>query len=75
MERTGAYVAFHKGEPVADELLGLTDVVPDDPFCARIWLHTEPGANAVSTLIQGCGACHNDVLDQNLTRAGFHIDV
>jgi hypothetical protein len=26
-------------------------------------------------LIQACGSCHNDVLDQTLTRAYFNIDL
>jgi hypothetical protein len=29
----------------------------------------------VDTLIQACGACHNDVLDQSLSRARFSIDL
>jgi mono/diheme cytochrome c family protein len=44
---------------------------------ARIGLQAEPSAAAAAadTLIQACGSCHNDVLDQTLSRARFNIDL
>jgi hypothetical protein len=54
----------------------MRDVFPDDPRVrARIGLQTEPEATPVEALIQACGACHNDVLDQSISRARFNIDV
>ena len=29
----------------------------------------------MEALIQACGSCHNDVLDQSLSRARFNIDL
>jgi mono/diheme cytochrome c family protein len=40
---------------------------------ARIGLQTEPDATPAEALIQACGSCHNDVLDQSLSRARFSI--
>jgi cytochrome c553 len=74
--RTAAYAAYRAGMLDAADLPDFADVFPDDPLQrARMGLQTEPGASAVDTLIQGCGACHNDVLDQTLTRARFNIDL
>jgi hypothetical protein len=71
---SAAYTAFREG--TREELPDLSDVFPDDPMVrARIGLQTEPDATPVETLIQACGACHNDVLDQTLTRARFNIDL
>ena len=42
---------------------------------ARIGLQTEPGADAVEAMIQACGSCHNDVLDQSISRARFNINL
>ena len=75
-ERSSAYAAYRSGELDAADLPDLADVFPDDPrLRARIGLQTEPDAEPVATLIQACGACHNDVLDQNITRARFNIDL
>jgi len=71
---TDVYQRFRSGELSADELPDLSDVYPDDPQTrAEIGLQTEPGATPAETLIQACGACHNDVLDQTLSRARFNI--
>lgn len=75
-ERSAAYAAYRAGELAAAELPDLADVFPDDPLQrARIGLQAEPDAEPVDLLIQACGACHNDVLDQSLTRARFNIDL
>jgi hypothetical protein len=73
---TEAYQRYQSGEIRADELPDLADIFPDDPQVrARIGLQTEPDATPVETLIQGCGSCHNDVLDQTISRARFNIDL
>lgn len=60
----------------AEQLPDLADVFPDDPqMRAEIGLTTEPGATPAEALIQACGACHNDVLDQSISRARFSIDL
>jgi hypothetical protein len=52
----------------------LSDIFPDDLLTrARIGLNTEPGATAPEVLVQACGNCHNDVLDQTISRAHFNI--
>jgi hypothetical protein len=71
-----AYQRYRAGAIRADELPDLADIFPDDPRVrAQIGLQTEPDASAEETLIQACGSCHNDVLDQSLSRARFNIAV
>jgi hypothetical protein len=73
---TDAYRRFRDGEIDANDLPDLADIYPDDPMLrARIGLQTEPDASPEEALIQACGSCHNDVLDQSLSRARFNIDV
>jgi cytochrome c553 len=73
---TEAYAKYRAGELRADELPDLADIFPDDPYVrAQIGLQTEPGASAPEALIQACGSCHNDVLDQSISRARFNIDL
>lgn len=73
---TDAYRRFHDGELDADDLPDLADIYPDDPMLrARMGLQTEPDASPEEVLIQACGSCHNDVLDQSLSRALFNIDL
>jgi hypothetical protein len=73
---TAAYAQYRAGQLPADELPDLADIFPDDPYVrARIGLATEPDATAAEALIQACGSCHNDVLDQSLSRARFNIDL
>jgi hypothetical protein len=62
------------GELAASELPDLADIFPDDAQVrAEIGLQTEPNASPAQTLIQACGPCHNDALDQTLSRARFNI--
>ena len=69
-----AYQRYRAGELEANELPDLADIFPDDPSIrARIGLATEPDATPSEALIQACGPCHNDVLDQTLSRARFTI--
>ncbi|HKP55848.1 MAG TPA: c-type cytochrome [Polyangiales bacterium] len=73
---SNAYQRHRAGELSDDELPDLADIFPDDPALrARIGLQTEPDASPEEALIQACGPCHNDVLDQSLSRARFNIDV
>lgn len=73
---TEAYTRYRNGEMSAHELPDFADVFPDDPeLRARIGLEVSPDASAPEALIQACGSCHNDVLDQSLSRARFNIDL
>jgi hypothetical protein len=40
---------------------------------AEIGLQVEPNATPAEALIQACCPCHNDVLDQTLSRARFNV--
>lgn len=71
---TAAYQAYRSGELSAAELPDLADIFPDDPQTrAEIGLQTEPGAPPAQMLIQACASCHNDVLDQSISRARFNV--
>jgi hypothetical protein len=71
-----AYRDYQDGTLAAADLPDLADVFPDDPQTrAEIGLETEPNATPVQALVQACGPCHNDVLDQTLSRARFSVDV
>jgi hypothetical protein len=74
--RVEAYQRYRDGELSEDELPDFGDIFSDDPYVrARLGLQTEPDASAEEALIQACGSCHNDVLDQSLSRARFNIDL
>lgn len=71
---TDAYQRFLKAELSAAELPDLGDIYPDDPQTrAEIGLQTEPDATPAQAVVQACGTCHNDVLDQSLSRARFNV--
>jgi cytochrome c553 len=73
---SGAYRSYLAGDLAASELPDLADIFPDDPLeRARRGLQTEPDASPEAALIQACGSCHNDVLDQSVSRARFNIRV
>jgi mono/diheme cytochrome c family protein len=73
-ELARAYQRYRAGEIDADALPDLADIFPDDPqLRAQIGLQTEPDAAPEDALIQACGSCHNDVLDQSISRARFSI--
>ncbi|HTU59825.1 MAG TPA: hypothetical protein VMF89_15340 [Polyangiales bacterium] len=73
---TAAYQRYRRGEITAEELPDLSDIFPDDPSeRARRGLQTEPDASPEDALIQACGTCHNDALDQSASRARFNIRV
>jgi hypothetical protein len=74
--RSDAYKRYRAGEVSQDELPDLGDVFPDDPQTrAHIGLQTEPDIGPEDALIQACGSCHNNVLDQEISRARFNIDL
>lgn len=73
-ELAKAYRSYRAGELEARELPDLSDIFSDDPYVrAKVGLSTEPDATPAEALIQACGACHNDVLDQSISRARFSI--
>jgi hypothetical protein len=73
---TDIYRRYREGEIDASQLPDLSDVYPDDPVLrAELGFLTEPSATPAQSLIQACGSCHNDVLDQRITRARFNIDL
>jgi hypothetical protein len=68
---TAAYQRYRAG---AASLPDLADIFPDDPRQrAEIGLQVDPSATPAEMLVQACGPCHNDVLDQSLSRARFSI--
>jgi mono/diheme cytochrome c family protein len=72
----GSYPTTPLASATWDELPDLADIFPDDPLTrAKIGLQNEPGATPAQALVQVCGSCHNDVLDQTISRARFNIDL
>jgi len=73
---TEAYRRYAAGELSADQLPDLGDIFPDDPHERALrGLQTEPDATPEDALIQACASCHNDVLDQSISRARFNVSV
>jgi hypothetical protein len=73
---TEAYQRYLAGTLPASELPDLADIFPDDAQRrAEIGLETTPDATPAQVLVQACGSCHNDVLDQDISRARFSIDL
>lgn len=71
---TTAYQDYRAGSIAAVDLPDLADIFPDDPHGrAQIGLQTEPDATPAEALIQACAPCHNDVLDQDISRARFNV--
>jgi mono/diheme cytochrome c family protein len=71
-----AYQAFLAGRIAKDDLLDISDVLPDDQHrLAEMGFAVEPDATKGDLLLQGCAACHNAGLDQTLTRAHFDADL
>jgi mono/diheme cytochrome c family protein len=73
---TDAYRRYSSGELDADALPDLADIFPDDAQTrAEIGLQSTPDATPAEALVQACGTCHSDVLDQTVSRARFNIAV
>ena len=69
-----AYRSYREGTLSAEALPDFADIFPDDPQeRAEMGLQNEPTASPAQLLIQACGTCHNDVLDQDISRARFNI--
>jgi mono/diheme cytochrome c family protein len=73
---TDAYRAYRRGELDRSLLPDIRDVLPDDPQrLAEMGLMTEPGLSGEDVLLQACSICHNDRLDQTLSRARFRANL
>jgi len=73
---TEAYQAYQAGSLAADDLPDLRDVFPDDPArLAAMGMATEPGLSGEDVLVEACSMCHNERLDQSLSRARFTPDL
>lgn len=73
---TEGYVNYREGRLERDELPDLRDIFPDDQErLARIGFATEPGLDGEGVLLQACSQCHNDRLNQNVSRSLFNVDV
>jgi uncharacterized membrane protein len=73
---TRAYADYRAGILAREDLPDIRDVFPDDPqLKARIGLTTEPGFSGEQVLLQACSLCHNQKLDQTISRARFDVDL
>ena len=73
---TQAYTDYREGRLAREDLPDIRDVYPDDPtLLARMGFATEPGLEGKDLLLQACAQCHNDRLDQTVSRARFNIDL
>jgi hypothetical protein len=75
-DMTAAYTDYREGRLPREELPDIRDVHPDDEaLLARMGFSTEPGMDGEQILLQACGQCHNDRLDQTVSRARFNVDL
>lgn len=75
-DMTQAYADYREGRLDRQDLPDLREVFLDDPARrAEMGLDTEPGMDGQAVLMQACGQCHNDRLDQTITRARFQVDL
>lgn len=73
---TRAYTAYRQGRLARAELPDIRDVYPDDPMLlAEMGRVTEPGLDGEGVLMQACAQCHNQRLDQTLSRSRFDVDL
>ena len=73
---TQAYTDYREGRLDRQDLPDIRDVFLDDPLRqAEIGLVTEPGLDGEGVLLQACAQCHNERLDQKLSRARFRVDL
>jgi cytochrome c556 len=71
---TAAYRNVVRNGNTFDALPDLADIFPDDAQTrAEIGLQVDPAATPAQMLVAACGTCHNDVLDQTISRAHFNI--
>jgi hypothetical protein len=73
---TEVYQAYRRGEIEQAQLPDISDVFPDDPLqLAEMGFMTEPGMSGEAVLLQACSLCHNERLDQSVSRARFRADL
>jgi len=73
---SAAYRDYRAGVLAREDLPDLRDVYPDDPaLLAELGFTTKPGLDGEGVLRQACTQCHNDRLDQRLSRAGFNVNL
>jgi hypothetical protein len=73
---SSAYQQYASGQSSAEPLPDLADIFPDDPrLRSEIGLQTVPGATPAEALVQAYAPCHNDVLDQTISRARFSVSL
>ncbi len=73
---TQAYIDYREGRLGREELPDIRAVYPDDPEqLAHMGLVTEPGLDGEGVLLQACAQCHNQRLDQTLSRSRFDVDL
>src|SRR5262249_47302449 len=54
----------------------IRDVYPDDPqLLAEMGFASEPGLGGAGLIVQACGQCHNDRLDQTVSRSRFNGNI
>ena len=71
---TSAYQAVKAGTAGPETLPDVRDMFSDDPqIRAELSLGAVPGASVTQLFTSMCMQCHNDGLDQNLTRARFSV--
>ena len=71
-----AYQRYRRGELAPEALPDFRDIFPDDPkILAELGFATEPGLDGEGVLLQACAQCHNDRLDQSISRADFIADL
>lgn len=69
---SAAYRSFVDGTLAADKLPDIRDVLLDAAL-PDMGLRPRAGADAVGILQQMCQRCHNDTLDQTISRARFDV--
>ena len=73
---TEVYQAYRAGELDRADLPDIRDVLPDDQErLAKMGFATLPGATGEQVLLEACSMCHNERLDQSLSRARFRADL
>ena len=71
-----AYAAYREGTLPREDLPDIREVYPDDPeLLARIGYTTEPDMDGEAIMLQACGQCHNEDMDQTLSRSRFDVDL
>jgi hypothetical protein len=71
-----AYTEYRAGRLPRSALPDIRDVLPDDPnVLADMGVTLDERLDDRALLTAACGLCHNQRLDQTLTRARFHLDL